>query len=38
LENGTVEIYSRNAECTTGKFPDVSTAIGRYSFFGLSAF
>ena len=31
VENGAVEIYSRNAECTTGKFPDVAGAIGRYT-------
>ncbi|CAH9072825.1 unnamed protein product [Cuscuta europaea] len=29
LENGLVEIYSRNAECNTGKFPDVVAAISR---------
>ncbi|KAF3454913.1 hypothetical protein FNV43_RR05361 [Rhamnella rubrinervis] len=27
LENGTVEIYSRNAERNTGKFPDVVAAV-----------
>lgn len=29
LENGDVEIYSRNAERNTGKFPDVVAAISR---------
>ncbi|XP_057483850.1 DNA ligase 1-like [Actinidia eriantha] len=29
LENGSVEIYSRNAERNTGKFPDVVVAISR---------
>ncbi|KAM7278174.1 hypothetical protein ACFE04_005308 [Oxalis oulophora] len=29
LENGSVEIYSRNAERNTGKFPDVIEAISR---------
>ncbi|XP_031113364.1 DNA ligase 1 [Ipomoea triloba] len=29
LENGSVEIYSRNAERNTGKFPDVVAAISR---------
>ncbi|MBA0851160.1 hypothetical protein Goshw_014443, partial [Gossypium schwendimanii] len=29
MENGSVEIYSRNAECNTGKFPDVVAAISR---------
>ncbi|KAH7294025.1 hypothetical protein KP509_28G053000 [Ceratopteris richardii] len=30
MDNGSVEIYSRNAECTTGKFPDVAGAMTRY--------
>ncbi|MCO5569405.1 hypothetical protein L7F22_023117 [Adiantum nelumboides] len=30
LDNGSVEIYSRNAECTTGKFLDVAEAINRF--------
>lgn len=30
MEDGSVEIYSRNAECTTGKFPDVAGAMDRY--------
>ncbi|MCO5584453.1 hypothetical protein L7F22_038381 [Adiantum nelumboides] len=30
LDNGSVEIYSRNAECTTGKFLDVAESINRY--------
>ncbi|KAL1558178.1 tRNA ligase [Salvia divinorum] len=29
MENGSVEIYSRNAERNTGKFPDVVAAIAR---------
>ncbi|XP_041991868.1 DNA ligase 1-like [Salvia splendens] len=29
MENGSVEIYSRNAERNTGKFPDVVAAITR---------
>ncbi|KAF9675160.1 hypothetical protein SADUNF_Sadunf09G0003200 [Salix dunnii] len=29
LENGSVEIYSRNAERNTGKFPDVVSVISR---------
>ncbi|EEF38656.1 DNA ligase I, putative [Ricinus communis] len=29
LENGSVEIYSRNAERNTGKYPDVVVAISR---------
>ncbi|XAR60030.1 DNA ligase (ATP) [Bertholletia excelsa] len=29
LENGSVEIYSRNAERNTGKFPDVVEAVSR---------
>ncbi|GLU02548.1 hypothetical protein SLE2022_197940 [Rubroshorea leprosula] len=30
MDNGSVEIYSRNAERNTGKFPDVVTAIARF--------
>ncbi|KAL3530500.1 hypothetical protein ACH5RR_009822 [Cinchona calisaya] len=30
LENGSVEVYSRNAERNTGKFPDVVDAISRF--------
>ncbi|XP_045827870.1 DNA ligase 1-like isoform X2 [Trifolium pratense] len=29
MENGSVEIYSRNAERNTGKFPDVVAAVSR---------
>lgn len=29
LEDGSVEIYSRNAERNTGKFPDVVLAVSR---------
>ncbi|XP_057955647.1 DNA ligase 1 [Malania oleifera] len=30
MENGNVEIYSRNAERNTGKFPDVVTAVPKF--------
>jgi ATP-dependent DNA ligase len=30
MEDGTVEIYSRNAERNTGKYPDVVDAVSRY--------
>ncbi|KAI5054917.1 hypothetical protein GOP47_0030062 [Adiantum capillus-veneris] len=30
MDSGSVEIYSRNAECTTGKFLDVAEAMIRY--------
>ncbi|GJP63209.1 hypothetical protein CLOP_g20272 [Closterium sp. NIES-67] len=30
LEDGSVQIYSRNAECTTGKFPDLVQAVQRH--------
>lgn len=33
MENGSVEIYSRNAERNTEKFPDVVVAVSRYSFY-----
>jgi len=29
LENGSVEIYSRQAERNTEKFPDVAAAVSR---------
>ena len=29
MDNGSVEIYSRNAERNTGKFPDVVLAVSR---------
>ena len=29
MDNGSVEIYSRNAERNTGKFPDVVIAVSR---------
>ena len=29
MDNGLVEIYSRNAERNTGKFPDVVIAVSR---------
>lgn len=30
MEDGSVEIYSRNAECTTGKYLDVAGAMTKY--------
>ncbi|CAI5961981.1 unnamed protein product, partial [Closterium sp. NIES-65] len=30
LADGTVQIYSRNAECTTGKFPDLVQAVQKH--------
>lgn len=30
MEDGSVEIYSRNAERNTGKYPDVVNAVSRY--------
>ncbi|KAJ3682261.1 hypothetical protein LUZ60_014834 [Juncus effusus] len=30
MEDGTVEIYSRNAERNTGKYPDVVNAVSRF--------
>lgn len=38
LENGSVEIYSRNAERNTGKFPDVVVAVSRLSCFFMVDF
>ncbi|KAI5388983.1 DNA ligase 1 [Lathyrus oleraceus] len=38
LENGTVEIYSRNAERNTGKFPDVVAAVSRLKKTTVSSF
>lgn len=32
MEDGSVEIYSRNAERNTGKYPDVATAVSRLVF------
>ncbi|XXG45927.1 hypothetical protein AAC387_Pa02g0886 [Persea americana] len=29
MDDGSVEIYSRNAECYTGKFPDVVSSVSR---------
>lgn len=31
MEDGSVEIYSRNAERNTGKYPDVVNYVSRYS-------
>lgn len=36
MEDGTVEIYSRNAERNTGKYPDVVDAISRYTYLLIS--
>nr|DAD48810.1 TPA_asm: hypothetical protein HUJ06_018747 [Nelumbo nucifera] len=33
MEDGSVEIYSRNAERNTGKFPDVVHSVKRYVFY-----
>jgi hypothetical protein len=33
MEDGSVEIYSRNAERNTGKYPDVVDAVSRYTSF-----
>lgn len=30
MEDGSVEIYSRNAERNTGKYPDVVSSVSRY--------
>ncbi|KAG8496193.1 hypothetical protein CXB51_009412 [Gossypium anomalum] len=38
MENGSVEIYSRNAECNTGKFPDVVAAISRFKKSSVKSF
>ncbi|XP_039061940.1 DNA ligase 1-like [Hibiscus syriacus] len=38
MENGSVEIYSRNAERNTGKFPDVVSAISRFKKSSVKSF
>ncbi|KAJ1402455.1 Nucleic acid-binding, OB-fold [Sesbania bispinosa] len=38
MENGSVEIYSRNAERNTGKFPDVVAAVSRLKKSTVSSF
>lgn len=38
MEDGSVEIYSRNAERNTGKFPDVVAAISRLKKSSISSF
>ncbi|XP_019451932.1 PREDICTED: DNA ligase 1-like [Lupinus angustifolius] len=38
LENGSVEVYSRNAERNTGKFPDVVAAVSRLKKSNVSSF
>ncbi|XP_058199958.1 DNA ligase 1 [Rhododendron vialii] len=38
LENGSVEIYSRNAEWNTGKFPDVVVAVSRLKKSSVTSF
>ncbi|XWS29030.1 hypothetical protein CRYUN_Cryun25bG0121800 [Craigia yunnanensis] len=38
MESGLVEIYSRNAERNTGKFPDVVAAISRFKKSSVTSF
>ncbi|KAJ4825050.1 tRNA ligase [Turnera subulata] len=38
MEDGSVEIYSRNAERTTGKYPDIVSAISRIKKSSVSSF
>ncbi|CAK9187245.1 unnamed protein product [Ilex paraguariensis] len=38
MENGSVEIYSRNAERNTGKFPDVIAAVSRLKKSSVTSF
>lgn len=38
MENGSVEVYSRNAEWNTGKFPDVVAAVSRLKKTSVSSF
>lgn len=38
MEDGSVEIYSRNAERNTGKYPDVVDAVSRYTPFYIFAY
>ncbi|CAI5466458.1 unnamed protein product [Closterium sp. Yama58-4] len=38
LADGTVQIYSRNAECTTGKFPDLVQAVQKHKKAHLQTF
>ncbi|OIV99308.1 hypothetical protein TanjilG_17118 [Lupinus angustifolius] len=38
MENGAVEVYSRNAEQNTGKFPDVVAAVSRLKKSNVSSF
>ncbi|KAE9593171.1 hypothetical protein Lal_00028957 [Lupinus albus] len=38
MENGSVEVYSRNAERNTGKFPDVVAAVSRLKKSNVSSF
>ncbi|XWS74356.1 hypothetical protein CRYUN_Cryun02cG0208100 [Craigia yunnanensis] len=38
MENGSVEIYSQNAEWNTGKFPDVVAAISRFKKSSVNSF
>ncbi|GMG98780.1 hypothetical protein Nepgr_000620 [Nepenthes gracilis] len=38
MEDGSVEIYSRNAERNTGKFPDVVVAVNRVKKLSVSSF
>jgi DNA ligase 1 len=38
MEDGSVEIYSRNAERNTGKYPDVVDTVSRYTSFLISTY
>ncbi|GAB4842935.1 tRNA ligase [Ancistrocladus abbreviatus] len=38
MEDGSIEIYSRNAERNTGKFPDVAVAVRRLKKSSVSSF
>jgi DNA ligase-1 len=38
MEDGTIQIYSRNAEHNTGKFPDIVAAMPRFMKPGVTSF